>query len=141
MVKALLGMRRASRVLLSSTCWLALNAPSEAVAQVFRCSLANGTVVYQEVACGAIAGAKEEKTEWTAERERAAALAAKRELDRKASIEASEKEARAKGSRSSSDRIDCTDLYAYARARGSGWMESTAIVQEAESKGTCVRSK
>ena len=55
-----------------------------AQAQVYRCSAEPGKIVYQEMPCTLHPNVKEEKTEWSTERQRAAELKMQREKEEKA---------------------------------------------------------
>lgn len=128
-------------ILVFTSLYLTLPAHSN----VYRCALPDGKSIYQEVPCNIRPDAQEKATDWSKEREKVAAAKVKLEADRKTQ-EADRKarrlkEAQLNPSPKSAGVVDCIDLYNYAKARGSGWMEATAVVQEAERTGTCVKKK
>lgn len=127
--------------------------PLGALADVYRCTQPDGKVIYQEMSCATASGSKEEKTAWTAAREREAAEKLKRKRERERDEEEAVKRSQARKLAKKSERAttakdalndgppDCTDLYAYARARGQGWIMSSAIAEEAKRTGTCIDKK
>ena len=115
---------------------------------IYKCNI-NGKITYSSVPCPGSLGTDKEEMErreaQARERERREAQAREREEKKRindAMAKESEKERMAAVNRrnveSRDDKpVDCYALSRYAEAKGHNWIERSAIVSDAKSKGMC----
>ena len=114
---------------------------AHAHAAVYRCTLADGKMVYQESPCNVSLGGKEDKTDWSKARELEAIGEAKRNAqmsaDRRRVIEAIEQKAKGADGRS----LMCPELDEHAIATGYSYLHYYQEAKRAEATRICPKFK